>query len=148
MTAPVSWLLDTNVLSEMMRPNPEPRVAGFLDEIASEGIGIATITIWEILNGIGQLDPGKRRNNVAEQFERLLDHIFEDRVFDWTVTDAEICARVMEAKRRRGEPLSHLPDAMLAGTAIRCGCVIVTRNEKDFRNSGAKVVNPWTTELH
>ncbi len=145
MTAPTSWLLDTNILSEMMRPNPEPRVANFLDEITPQGIGLAVITVWEILNGIGQLDSGKRRNDIAERFQRMVDDIFEDRIFDWTVADAENCARIMEDKRRRGEPLdSHLPDAMLAGTAIRCGCVIVTRNESEFVNTGVKVVNPWT----
>ncbi len=145
MTAPTSWLLDTNILSEMMRPNPEPRVANFLDEITPAGIGLAVITVWEILNGIGQLDSGKRRNDIAERFQRLVADVFEDRIFDWTVADAEICARIMEEKRRRGEPFDgHLPDAMLAGTAIRCGCVIVTRNESEFVNTGAKVVNPWT----
>ncbi len=145
MTAPTSWLLDTSILSEMMRPNPQPRIADFLDEIAPEGIGLAVITVWEILNGIGQLDSGKRRNDIADRFQRIVDDFFEDRIFDWTLADAETCARIMEDKRRRGEPLdSHLPDAMLAGTAIRCGCVIVTRNESEFVNTGAKVVNPWT----
>ena len=145
MTAPTSWLLDTNILSEMMRPNPESRVANFLDEIAPEGIGLAAITVWEILNDIGQLDPGKRRDDIAERFQRIVDVIFDDRIFDWTAADAEVCARITEDKRRRGEPLdNHLPVAMLAGTAIRCSCVIVTRNESEFLNTGAKVVNPWT----
>ena len=61
MTAPAAWLLDASVVSEMMRPYPEPRVAYFLDAIASGGIAIATITVWEILNGIGRLNPGRRR---------------------------------------------------------------------------------------
>ena len=145
MTAPVSWLLDTNILSEMMRPNPEARVTEFLDEIAPAGIGLAAITVWEILNGIGRLNPGKRREDIAARFQGMLDDLFEDRVLDWTAVDARVCARIMEDKRRRGEPLdSHLPDAMLAGTAIRCGCTIVTRNESEFRNTGAKAINPWT----
>ena len=144
MTSPVAWLLDTNVLSEMMRSNPEPRVAGFLDRIAGEGIGLAAITVWEILNGIGHLDPGQRREDLAERFQGILDDFFEDRILDWTAADARACARIMEEKRRRGEPLdSHLPDAMLAGTAISNGLAIVTRNEREFRNTGAEVVNPW-----
>ena len=71
MTAPVAWLLDTNVVSEMMRPNPEPRVAGFLDTIAEDGIGLAAITVWEILNGIGRLDSGPRldRSGHADEGE-------------------------------------------------------------------------------
>ena len=57
MTAPLAWLIDANVISEMMRPRSEPRVAAFLDSIASEGLGFASITVWEILDGIGRLHP-------------------------------------------------------------------------------------------
>ncbi len=145
MTAPTAWLLDTNVVSEMMRTRPEPRVAEFLDSIAAKGIGLAAITVWEILNGIGRLDPGQRREDLAERFQWLLDDFFEDRIFDWSIADARACALVMEKKRRRGESLdSHLPDAMLVGTALHHGLSIVTRNEQEFRNTGAKAVNPWS----
>ena len=72
MTAPVAWLLDTSVVSEMMRPYPEPRVAWFLDAIAIEGIGIATITVWEILNGIGGLSLEQRREELATRFQNIL----------------------------------------------------------------------------
>ena len=71
MNASVAWLLDTNVVSEMMRPRPEPRVARFLDSVAEEGIGLSAITVWEILNGIGLLDPGQRRDNLAERVQFL-----------------------------------------------------------------------------
>ena len=66
----------------MMRPNPEPSVAGFLNRIADEGIGLAAVTVWEILNGAGQLDPGQRRDDLAERFQLLLDDFFEGRIFD------------------------------------------------------------------
>ena len=145
MTAPVAWLLDTNVVSEMMRPNPETRVAGFLDTIAEDGIGLAAITVWEILNGIGRLDSGPRRDELAERFQNLLDELFEERVFDWTLADARACARIMEEKRRQGEPLDdHLPDAFLAATAACRGLTIITRNTGEFLNTGVEVINPWT----
>ena len=63
MTGPFAWLIDTNVVSEMMRPRPEPKVAAFLDSIESEGIGLASITIWEILDGIARLAPGRHRKS-------------------------------------------------------------------------------------
>ena len=149
MIAPTAWLIDTNVLSEMMRPNPERRVAGFLDKIAAEGIGLSCITAWEILNGIGRLDVGRRREELAERFHGLVDEIFEDRLFDWSVADARACALVMEVKRRRGEPLDrHLPDAMLAGTALHYGLSIVTRNAREFRNTGIEIANPWADDSH
>ena len=144
MTAPVAWLLDTNVVSEMMRPEPAPQVAEFLDAVAVEGIGLSSVTVWEILNGIGRLDHGRRRSDITERFQGMLDDVFEDRVLGWTAADAQVCADIMETKRRRGEPLdSHLPDAMIAGTAVRHRLTIVTRNEREFRNTGADAVNPW-----
>ena len=60
MTVRIAWLIDANAVSEMMRPRPDQKVAAFLDSIADEGLGIASVTVWEILNGIGRLDPGRR----------------------------------------------------------------------------------------
>ena len=143
--APVAWILDTSVVSEMMRPYPEPRVAWFLDAIAHEGIGVSTITIREILSGIGRLTTGQRREELATRFQNILEDVFEDRVVDWTASDALECAVIMEIKRRMGESLDHrLPEGMLAGTARSRNLTIVTGNETGFRNTGVKVVNPWT----
>ena len=141
----VAWLLDANVVSEMMRPKPDDGVVDFLDQIVEEGgIGLASITVWEILNGIGRLDPGRRRNDLLDGFQDLLDDLFEDQVFDWTREDARTCASIMEDKRRRGEPLDdHLADAFLAAMAVRLGSTVVTRNVGEFRNTGVRVVNPW-----
>ncbi len=147
MTEPLAWLIDTNVVSEMMRPNPNPRVATFLDSIAGDGIGMASITVWEILDGIGRLTPGRRRNDLASRFRRLLDELFEDRIVDWSLADAQVCARIMEVKRRRGEPLDdHLPDALLAAAAACRGLAVVTRNVGEFRNTGVEVADPWAAE--
>ena len=144
MTAPVAWLLDANVISEMMRPSPEPRVAAFLDRIARHGIGLASITVWEILNGISRLDAGRRRDDLAERFQDLINDLFEQRILDWTRDHASTCARIMEQKRRRGEPLDdHLPDAFLAAMAAHSGLAVVTRNTSHFRNTGVEVVDPW-----
>ena len=145
MNAPLAWLIDTNVVSEMMRPRPEPRVAAFLDSVADEGLGMASITVWEILDGIGRLAPGRRREDLARRFQSLLDDLFEDRIVDWSLADAQACARIMETKRRRGEPLDdHVPDAFLAAAAARRGLAVATRNAGEFRNTGVEVADPWT----
>ena len=145
MMAPVAWILDTSVVSEMMRPYPEPRVAWFIDAIAHEGIGISTVTIWEILSGIGRLKTGQRREELATRFQNILDDIFEYHVIDWTASDALECAIIMEIKRRMGEsPDFRLPEGMLAGTARSRNLTILTGIEKAFRNTGVKAVNPWT----
>ena len=148
MTAPLTWLIDTNVVSEMMRPRPEPRVASFLDSIADQGLGLASITVWEVLDGIGRLAPGRRRRGLADRFHDLLGELFEDRVVDWTLADASSCARIMEDKRRRGEALDdHVPDAFLAAAAATRGLAVVTRNTREFRNTGVETVDPWTAVL-
>ena len=143
MTVPLAWLIDTNVVSELMRPQPEPRVAAFLDSIADESIGLASVTVWEVLDGIGRLDPGRRRRALTERFQDLLDDLFEDRLVVWSLADAQACARIMEEKRWRGEPLEdHVPDAFLATAAATRGLAVVTRNSGGFHNTGAKTVDP------
>ena len=145
MTSPLAWLIDTNVVSEMMRPRPEPQVAAFLDAIEPEGIGLASITVWEVLDGIGRLAPGRRRRGLSERFRDLLDELFEDRIVHWALADAQACARIMEDKHRRGEALDdHMPDAFLAAAAATRGLGIVTRNTGEFRNTGVETVDPWT----
>ena len=147
MTAPLAWLIDTNVVSEMMRPRPDPRVAAFLDSIADEGLGLSSVTVWEVLDGIGRINPGRRRRDLADRFQDLLDELFEDRIVDWSQADAQACARIMEDKRRRGEPLDdHVPDAFLAAAAATRGLAIVTRNTGEFRNTGIQTVDPWTAQ--
>ena len=144
----VSWILDTNIVAEMMCANPNPVVVEFVDQIAEDGISLSVITVWEILNGIGQLNIGKRRKILTERFKHVLDELFADRIFDWTLNHAQICAQIMEERRRRGESLDdHLPDAMIASTAKHFGLVVVTRNEKEFRNIGVKVANPWVQNV-
>ncbi len=101
MTAPLAWLIDTNVVSEMMRPRPEPQVAAFLDSIADEGLGLSSVTVWEVLDGIGRIDPGRRRRDLADRFQDLLDELFEDRIIDWSQADAQACARIRQAPARR-----------------------------------------------
>ena len=86
----------------MMRPAPEPRVAAFLDAIELEGLGLASITVWEILDGIGRLAPGRPREHLSSRFHDLFDELFEDRIVPWSLADARECARIMDAKRRRG----------------------------------------------
>ena len=145
MTAPLAWLIDTNVVSEMMRPQPEPRVVAFLDAIEAEGIGLASITVWEVLDGIGRLAPGKRRRGWADRFQDLLDELFEDRIVEWTLADARACARIMEDKRKRREALDdHVPDAFVAAAAATRGLTLVTRNTDEYRNTGIATVDPWT----
>ncbi len=88
MTAPLAWLIDTNVVSEMMRPMPEPRVAAVPDSISGEGLGLASVTVWEVFDGIGRLAPGRRRRGEA---------------FDDHVPDAFLAAAAAALRAWRGD---------------------------------------------
>ena len=147
MTTRLAWLLDTNVVSEMMRRRPEPRVSAFLDSIADESLGLASFTVWEVLDGIRRLGPGRRRRDLTDRLQDLLDELFEDQVIEWSLTDAQACARIVGVKRRRGEALDdHIPAAFLVATAATRGLAVVTRNAGEFRNTGVEIVDPWATE--
>ena len=105
--------------------------------------------MWEIHNGIGRLDDLSRRDELERRFAGILNDLFEDRVLDWTGRDAQACAHIMEVRRRQGEPLDdHLPDAMLAGSAATRGLALVTRNTRDFRDTGVRTVDPWRQSNH
>ena len=81
MTAPLARPFGKSAISEMIRPRPEPRVAAFLDSIADGGHGIASVSVCELLDGIGRIDPSRRRRDLAVRFQYLLDELFEGRIF-------------------------------------------------------------------
>ena len=87
MTERLAWLLNANVVSEMMRPRPEPRVAAIHDSIAEARNGLSAVTVREILDGIGRRAPGRRRNDLTERFLDLLGELFQIWIVDWTSDD-------------------------------------------------------------
>ena len=138
-------LLDTNIVSEMMKRVPDPVVSRFLDrESRQEVFGLAVITVFEILNGIGRLPEGQRRDTIAAGFDGVLSHLFHNRIVAWDEAAARASAAIVEKWRRMGEPLDdHFQDAMLAGIAHHRNLKVVTRNDREFRNTGITVLNPW-----
>lgn len=144
MTDKLVYLLDTNVLSEMMRSTPSAQVANFLDRTRNEGHGISAVTVWEIEYGIRRLDNGKRRRDLKRMFDGVLADLFEDRIFSWEDQDAALCAEIMAKRRRAGRALDdHFPDAIIASTAHARNLVLVTRNISEFEDTGLKLIDPW-----
>lgn len=140
----MSRLLDTNVISEMMRPAPAQAVRNYLDRHAQDGFWVSVITVWEIHNGIRLLEPGKRRDDLNERFNAAVAALFRGRVVPWSLQEASACAEIMEIKRRSGRSLDdHLPDAMIAATAKCRELILVTRNAGEFSRLDIDVENPW-----
>ncbi|MEA3640810.1 MAG: type II toxin-antitoxin system VapC family toxin [Lamprobacter sp.] len=138
------YLLDTNVVSELMRPEPSPLVLGWIDSVGIGGLAISAITRWEIRYGLALLAQGKRREDLALRFDGLITDLFGAGTLDFTSAAAEACVLIMARKRALGESLDeHLPDAMIAGIASAYGMTVATRNRAEFRNCGLALVNPW-----
>lgn len=138
------YLLDTNVISELMRPEPSPAVIGWTDAIGVDRLTLSTVSRWEIRYGLALLAQGKRRAELTRRFDALTVKLFGAGIYGLTSTAAERCADIMVRKRALGEPLDHyLPEAMIAGIAAAEGLSVATRNRPEFRNCGLALVDPW-----
>lgn len=147
MTNGERYLLDTNVVSELMRPAPNRALLDWIDAVGVAGLAFSTVGQWEICYGLALLPKGKRRDELKVRFDALVADLFGAGVYDFTTAAAERCASIMVGKRALGEPLDdHLPDAMIAGIAAQAGLPIATRNRGEFRNCGLVLIDPWAAE--
>ena len=136
--------LDTNVLSELMRPVPDPLIATWVAERATSSLHLTAISEAELRYGLAIMPPGERPNGLAEGLERMLRTGFADRVLPFGSAAACPYAEIAAARRAMGWPL---PEAgcQIAAIARSRGMAVVTRNVRDFRDEGIEVIDPWTT---
>jgi toxin FitB len=140
------WLLDTNILSELRRPKPEPRVVAFVGAQPLEQLYVSSITLAEIRFGIEMLPDASRRIElndwltlkVRPMFEQRILAVTEDVVFKWRL--------LVEEGRKVGHTFSQ-PDLIIAATGIHHGLTVVTRDTADFAKARAIVFNPWIDSL-
>ncbi len=135
-------LLDTNVVSEVMRPAPMPGVLRWLDGQETEDLYLSTITIAEIAFGICVLPEARRRNTLADRFESFVIKGFDQRVFPFDAAAAYLFGDLMGRRRASGRPMSF-PDGQIAAIALCHHCALATRNVTDFDLCGIEVVNPF-----
>jgi predicted nucleic acid-binding protein len=135
----VSYLLDINVLSEVVKKRPAPRVLEWFASIQDEALYLSVLTLGEIRRGVERLPQGKGREELRSWLEIELPGWFGERVLpiDQKVAD---CWGTLLASTERTLPSI---DALLAATARCHDLRIVTRNEKDFQGTGVAVLNPW-----
>lgn len=136
-------VLDTNVLSELLRAEPEVRVLAWLEAQPGGSLFTTTVTQGEILLGIGVLPPGRRRSALAEAARAIFDEDLADRVLPFDGDAAVAFAEIGAGRRAPGRPTSQL-DAMIAATARSRGAGLATRNTRDFEHCGLDLVNPWS----
>jgi toxin FitB len=136
-------VLDTNVLSELMRPQPEAQVVAWFDGKAETAFFITAITHAEILLGIDLLPAGRRKDALAEVARRMFEQEFGGRCLSFDERAAGMYARVVAERTRTGQPIST-EDAQIASIALVYGLPLITRNVKDFGNiAGLAIINPW-----
>jgi hypothetical protein len=135
-------LLDTNVLSELMKPAPDGSVVAWLASQPATSVYTTSITQAEILHGVGLLPAGKRRSAIEAAAEAMFRDDFAGRILPFGSDAAPLYARIAIERRRAGRPISHF-DAQIAAIARLTGAVIATRNVADFEGCGVKVHDPW-----
>ncbi len=137
-------ILDTNVLSEVLRPTPEPRVLLWFREQPRASVFTTSITRGEVLFGIRVLPAGKRRDGLWEAARRIFDSDLEGQVLAFDSAAADEYAEISAARRAAGRPITGF-DAQIAGIARSRGARLATRNVSDFDACGLEVIDPWQT---
>lgn len=135
-------LLDTNVVSEPMRPRPDPNVLAWLDAQPAERRYLSSVSLAELLLGIESLPPGKRRKALASTLDRQLIGLFGDRILVFDLGAAETYAKIVTHARRRGHPIA-VSDAQIAATAAFHRFSVATRDAAPFQAAGVPVIDPW-----
>jgi predicted nucleic acid-binding protein len=136
-------LLDTNVLSELMRADPDAGVMAWFERRAGVAFHISAITRAEILLGIALLPAGKRRDGLIRAAEQMFTEDFTSRCLPFDSAAASEYALIVAARTRAGKPIST-EDAQIAAVAFTRGMILATRNTRDFDNiEGLALVNPW-----
>lgn len=135
-------VLDTNVLSELIRPSPAPSVLQWVASRAATTLFTTTITQAEILYGLELLPEGRRREALTVAIDAIFQEDLRDRVLPFDSPAAEAYAAIVAGRRRGGRPISQL-DAQIAAIARSREATVATRNVLDFHGCGVEVVDPF-----
>jgi predicted nucleic acid-binding protein len=138
----VSFLVDTNVISEVAKPHPSPQVMEFLHETDEDRLFISVITLGELRRGVALKADGRVKSALDSWLRVDLLERFSGRIINITIRVADLWGELMADATRRGIAL-HAMDGFLAATARAHNQTLVTRNVKDFAPFGLPLVNPW-----
>ncbi len=135
-------ILDSNVLSELMRPRPEARVIAWLDCQPQTSIWTTSVTVLEMRFGLQVMPAGKRRDIYTQGFEELLDRI-DHQIASFDTEAAQHASILMASRKLKGRP-RELRDTMIAGIVLARHATLATRNISHFNDLSAILVNPWS----
>lgn len=136
-------ILDTDVLSDLMRQQPEPRIIAWLDKQPRTSIWTTSINVLEVRFGWQILEPGKRRSFLQQASETIIEKI-GNRIVSFDSAAAQQAADLGAGRRRKFRP-GDLRDTMIAGIVLANHATLATRNTSHFEDISAEVINPWTS---
>jgi predicted nucleic acid-binding protein len=136
-------ILDTNVLSGLMRTTPDGALVAWLDRQPADSIWITSITLFEARLGLAVLPQGRRRRALEAAFSRVLEEDLEHRVLDFDNAAATAAAGLAAGRRRAGRP-ADLRDTLIAGIALARRATLATRNVRHFADLNVPILDPWT----
>jgi predicted nucleic acid-binding protein len=134
-------LLDTNVVSEAMKPTPDEAVRAWLDEQAAETLYLSSVTVAELMFGVGALPKGKRKGKLAEALDGVTE-VFADRILPFDLDAARRYANLAVKARAAGKGFPT-PDGYIAAIAASRGFVVATRDPSAFHAAGLEIIDPW-----
>lgn len=137
-------VVDTNVISEPMRPTPDANVMLWYASCPRMDLFTTTVTVAELMAGIGYLPDGKRKFGMEHLAQSMFEADFAGRILPFDLAAAEEYARISARRRRMGRPIKPL-DAQVAAIASANGMSVATRDISDFADCGVELINPWDT---
>lgn len=135
-------VLDTNVLSELVRPAPSPEVIEWIDAQNSTDLVITALTAAEVRAGVALLPSGRRKQDVGIRMELLLTETFAGFVLAFDIDSSAHYADMVASRSRAGRPISTF-DAQIAAVCRQHEALLATRNIADFTDTGVQLINPW-----
>ena len=135
-------ILDTNVISEIMKPNPDPTLLAWLEAQDPSQLATTTVCVAEITYGLARLEPGQRRSRLETRFGQLLTEGLAGRIFGFDLSAAAHYGPLVAKRQRLGRSIEGF-DGLICAIALANNAQIVTRNSTDFANSGVTILNPW-----
>lgn len=135
-------VLDTNVISAVMKPMPDPVALRWLNGLSRNSIWTTSVTIFEIRFGLEIMPGGKRQAALASFFERWLNEVIQQRIAAYDESAARRAAGLSAERQKRGRP-GELRDTMIAGIVMANHATLATRNVRHFEDIAKSVVNPW-----
>lgn len=138
-------VVDTNVISELWRLEPDPRVLAWMDAQAIETLHLSAVTVAELRYGIAAMPEGRRRTIYQERLEHEVLPAFAGRVLAFDLDAAKAYADLMASAKTQGKAIAKA-DGYIAATAMAHGLMVATRDTSPFEAGGLQTINPWTAE--